>query len=84
MENCKRFAIDWWILGPNYGTSNGNIAGNKALNQQEQDALRETLKDLEDLPVVKTKSSVDANGARVDFDGPWAGFRAGLSVGFRF
>jgi len=81
---AKRFAIDWWILGPNYGTSNGNIAGNKALNQQEQDALRETLKDLEDLPVVKTKSSVDANGARVDFDGPWAGFRAGLSVGFRF
>lgn len=81
---AKRFAIDWWILGPNYGTSNGNIAGNKALNQQEQDALRETLMDLEDLPIVKTKSSVDANGARVDFDGPWAGLRAGISIGFRF
>nr|WP_068892752.1 DUF3575 domain-containing protein [Pedobacter panaciterrae] len=81
---AKRFAIDWWILGPNYGTSNGNIAGNKALNQQEQDALRETLMDLEDLPIVKTKSSVDANGARVDFNGPWAGLRAGISIGFRF
>jgi len=80
----KRFALDWWILGPNYGTSSGNIKGTQSLNAEEQEALRNTLQDLEDLPVVKTKSTVDATGAKVDFNGPWAGLRAGLSIGFRF
>jgi len=80
----KLVYLDWWILGPNYGTSSGSISGKKTLNSDEQNALRESLKDLEDLPLVKTKSTVDGEGAKVDFDGPWAGLRAGLSVGFRF
>lgn len=80
----KRVAIDWWILGPNYGTSKGDIAGQKTLNQDEQDALRETLQDLDDLPIIKTKYHVDGNGAKVDFDGPWAGLRSGITVGIRF
>jgi len=80
----KRVAIDWWILGPNYGSSNGDISGQKTLSPEEQQALRDTLEDLDDLPIVKTKSTVDGNGAKVSFNGPWAGLRAGISVGVRF
>lgn len=80
----KLVYLDWWILGPNYGTSSGDISGKKNLSSDEQDALRTSLEDLEDLPLVKTKSTVNGEGAKVDFDGPWAGLRAGLSIGFRF
>ncbi|WP_316787882.1 DUF3575 domain-containing protein [Pedobacter frigoris] len=80
----KQIHLDWWILGPNYGTSSGNILGKKSLNDNEQRDLLDALEDLDDLPLVKTKYTVDGNGAKVDFDGPWAGVRAGLSVGFRF
>jgi hypothetical protein len=81
---AKRIHLDWWILGPNYGSTSGSISGKKTLSTSDQESLREGLEDLEDLPLVKTKTTVDGNGAKVDFDGPWAGLRAGLSVGFRF
>lgn len=80
----KLVYLDWWILGPNYGTSSGNISGKKNLSSEEQDALRDALTDLDDLPLVKTKYTVNSEGAKVDFDGPWAGLRSGLSIGFRF
>jgi hypothetical protein len=80
----KLVYLDWWILGPNYGTSSGDISGKKSLSSEEQDALRESLKDLDDLPLVKTKYTVNSEGAKVDFDGPWGGLRGGLSIGFRF
>ena len=82
----KLVYLDWWILGASYGTSKGNISGKSAsgFDDDEQEALRDALKDLEDLPLVKVKSEVNAEGAKVDFDGPWANLRAGLSIGFRF
>lgn len=81
---AERVHLDWWILGPNYGSTSGSISGKKALSTEDQAVLREDLKGLEDLPIVNAKSSVDASGVRVDFDGPWAGLRAGLCIGFRF
>lgn len=82
----KMVYLDWFILGPHYGSSKGNIAGNKSLSMDEQDALREEMKKLEDsdIPLLNIKTSVDANGARADFSGPWAGIRAGISLGIRF
>ncbi|WP_421945570.1 DUF3575 domain-containing protein [Pedobacter sp.] len=80
----KHLSLDWWILGPHYGGSNGSIAGKKPLTANEQQALREQLEEIKDLPIVKATYTVDANGAVVDFKGPWAGVRAGLSLGFRF
>ncbi|WP_316839743.1 DUF3575 domain-containing protein [Pedobacter gandavensis] len=80
----KAIYLDWWILGPNYGTASGNISGKKNLSNEEQNALRDALTDLEDLPLVKVKSEVDGNGAKIDFSGPWAGMRSGLSIGYRF
>ena len=80
----KLIYLDWWILGPQYGTSEGSIKGTMPLSDEMQDGLREQLTDLEDLPLVKVKSEVDANGAKVDFSGPWAGVRAGIALGIRF
>ncbi|MES2456255.1 MAG: DUF3575 domain-containing protein [Bacteroidota bacterium] len=82
---AKKIHLDWWILGPNYGSTSGSVTGKKTLNIEEQESLRDELQNLEeDLPLVKTKYTVDGNGVKVDFDGPWAGVRAGLSLGFRF
>lgn len=79
----KLLYLDWSILGPQYGTSNGNISGKRSLSTDEQDALREELQTLE-LPFVKTTYTVDNTGAKVDFNGPWAGIRSSLGIGIRF
>lgn len=75
--------LDWWILGPHYGSSNGNITGTKSLSFEEEIGLRTALQDLEDLPFVEGYE-VDPNGARVNIKGPWGGVRAGLAIGIRF
>lgn len=81
----KSISLDLWIAGPNYGFASGSISGKKTLNSMEQDELRKALDDdFKDLPLVKTKYTVDGNGAKIDFDGPWAGLRSGLSIGYRF
>lgn len=80
----KQFYIDWSILGPQYGFSNGNISGKRSLTTDEQNALRDELQNLEDIPMVNTTYTVDNNGANVDFKGPWAGVRSSFSIGFRF
>lgn len=79
----KLVYLDWWILGPHYGTSKGDISGKMTLSQEEQDGLRDGLGDLDDVPFVEGYE-VNANGAKVNIKGPWGGIRAGLAVGFRF
>lgn len=79
----KLVYLDWWILGPHYGTSNGDITGKKSLSTEEQIGLRYALEDLDDLPFVD-KTEVSSTGAKVDIKGPWGGVRAGLALGFRF
>jgi len=82
----KLVYLDWWILGPQYGVANGKIDGVQqgGMAPHEQEGLREQLADLEDIPLLDVESTVTAEGAKVDFSGPWAGVRAGLSIGFRF
>ncbi|NEU10485.1 DUF3575 domain-containing protein [Flavihumibacter sp. R14] len=80
----KLVYLDWSMLGPQYGKSSGNIKGTRSLSADEQTALREELEDLDDLPILNTSSTVDNNGAKVDFKGPWAGVRSSFSIGFRF
>ena len=76
-------SLDWWILGPNYGISRGDLIGKKTLSPSEQQSLRDELDDLE-IPLTKFTYQVDGNGATVDFKGPWGGVRAGLCIGIRF
>ncbi len=75
--------LDWWIFGPNYGRSNGDISGQKTLTASEQQSLREELDEL-DVPLTDFTYDVNGNGASVRFKGPWAGVRGGLCIAFRF
>jgi len=83
MRLGKILSLDLWILGPQYGSSNGQIDGKKTLSTQEQQQLRDDLKDFK-IPFSTTTTTVDANGAKVEFKGPWAGLRAGICLGVRF
>jgi Protein of unknown function (DUF3575) len=80
---ARSLYLDWWIAGPHYGFSKGQVNGRQPLSPNEQSNLKAEL-DAIDVPILKTTNSVDANGATVDFKGPWVGVRAGLCVGFRF
>ncbi|MBC7934061.1 MAG: DUF3575 domain-containing protein [Rhizobacter sp.] len=76
-------SLDWWILGPNYGVSRGDLTGKQTLTLSEQQSLRDELADL-DIPLTKFSYNVDANGAVINFKGPWAGVRAGICIGINF
>jgi hypothetical protein len=81
----KRFWLDWQILGPHYGSAKGNIIGNSttSLSATEQTNLANALKDI-NLPFANERVTVKANQAVLALDGPWAGLRTGLSLGFGF
>lgn len=79
----KWLYLDWWIFGPNYGKSDGILEGQKSLSNSEQQSLRDDLEEL-DIPLTEITYTVNANGALVNFNGPWAGVRAGLCIGIRF
>jgi hypothetical protein len=79
----KTVYLDWWIFGPHYGSCNGSISGQKSLSSSEQASLKSDLDNL-DIPLAKISSTVNANGATVNFSGPWAGIRSGLALGIRF
>lgn len=81
----KHICLDWWLLGPHYGSGNGNFSGtpNQPLTQEEQDDLRQQLETL-DIPLINKTVNVSANSASMKLDGPWAGIRSGLSIGVRF
>lgn len=85
----NKFSLDWWIIGPNYGTSNGtfNFAG--SLNDIEQISLQFELEKIKQtIPMIKIdipKGNPNDNGAVFNVKGPWAGIRAmGLNLGYRF
>ena len=83
----QNFVIDWFIVGAHYGASSGNIHGYVAegMTAQEQSVLKDNLEDkLSDIPLIKYTVAVDSKNANVDVKGPWAFFRMGVSVGYRF
>ena len=81
----RSVVLDWWILGPHYGVSNGEFKGvsSETLSASEQNDLRQELEDT-DIPLTNKTVTVTANGANMKFDGPWGGIRAGFSIGVRF
>ncbi len=81
----KHFTLDMWYLGPHYGTGNGKLTGTptKALSANEQADIRKSLEDF-DIPVVKKTVDVSATSAALTIDGPFAGFRWGIVLGFKF
>lgn len=81
----KSLSVDVWVAGPNIGSGKGSITGvaNQALNQDEQHELRRHLENI-DIPFTKETIYVNANGAKMDLNGPWAGLRTGILLGLRF
>lgn len=77
--------LDAYFIGAHYGASKGDINGTttKTLTAAEQQEIKKQLDD-SSLPVVKYTTSVNAHGANMKIDGPWAGLRFGLSLGYRF
>lgn len=83
----KNVHLDWWIIGPNYGSARGDLLFTGALSPADQaDMINEieTLKD--DLPVKAIDSyEVGPAGASIRVKGPWAGLRGmGFCIGYRF
>lgn len=81
----KHFWLDWQILGPHYGRAKGDIIGNStvSLSATEQTSLANALRDI-DIPLTNETVTVKANQAILSLNGPWAGIRTGLSLGFGF
>jgi hypothetical protein len=81
----KRFVLDWSFFGPHYGSAKGVFSGTSSysLSTDEQDDLREQLEGI-DIPLTDKTVDVNANGASLKLDGPWAGWRLAIALGFRF
>lgn len=81
----KSVVLDWWIVGPHYGSGSGSLNGRNSqpFSSDERNALQEELNNL-DLPLVDETTEVTNQDIKVLFSGPWGGVRAGLSVGYRF
>lgn len=79
------WVLDWWIAGAHYGSGKGDFVAKSrfALNQDQQNQLQNDINNL-DVPVIDYTVTTNTNGANVNVDGPWAGLRTGLSVGYRF
>jgi hypothetical protein len=74
-----KLVLDFQIIGGHYGTSKGNLNFVAPLSPLEQQSLRDNLNKI-DASSFKFTSSVNANGANIIADGPWAGIR-GLNIG---
>ena len=81
----KSVVLDWWIVGPHYGSGSGSLNGRNSqpFSSTERNELQNELNDL-DLPLVDETTEISNQDIKVLFSGPWGGFRAGLSVGYRF
>ena len=85
LNKKQNFVLDWWIVGAHYGKGKGDFTGtsSQTLTPDMQAQLKEDLENLE-IPMVKYTVETNANGAKINLDGPWAGLRSGLSFGYRF
>lgn len=82
----KSIVLDIWLIGAHYGTSTGDLVfvSSTPLTAQEQASLQQNLNNINASPF-KFTSTVNANGAEIKSDGPWAGVRGlGFGLGFRF
>ena len=81
----KHMCLDWWILGPHFGVSSGDILGlpSAPLSREDQQNIKDDLNDI-DIPMFEQTVNVTADKVSMVFDGPWGGIRAGLSLGVRF
>ncbi len=83
----KTVTLDWWIVGAHYGKSNGTLNGTPSenLTQNEQNGIEAEIEAIaSEISFMKITPAVSANNVKVIIDGPWAGIRAGLTIGIKF
>lgn len=79
-----KLVLDFQIIGGHYGTSKGDLNFASTLTPFEQTELKKNLDEIDPKPF-KFTSTVNAAGAQIKSDGPWAGIRAvNIGIGFRF
>lgn len=85
LTRSQNLVLDFWIAGAHYGSGRGDFSmtSDYVLTQDMQAQLKKEIENL-DIPFVKYTVETNVNGARIKVDGPWAGFRSGLSLGYRF
>jgi hypothetical protein len=79
--------LDWWILGPNYGSTKGELVLVTPLNDMEQLSMQFELEKIRIATPIDIVESykVTASGATATIKGQWAGIRAmGFGLGYRF
>jgi hypothetical protein len=82
----KSMTLDWWIAGPIYGSSNGNLSGTdpKGIPVQDRAKVKSDIEST-DLPGTKIEATVGANQIDVKLSGPYVGLRAfGIALGIKF
>lgn len=85
----KHFTLDWWIVGAHFGSAKGSFEGTDelllipVLQTLAQEAIKDKLEKI-DIPFVEKTVTIIDDKVLLDLSGPWAGLRAGLSLGFRF
>jgi hypothetical protein len=81
----KHICLDWWILGPHIGLSSGRLIAEASspFSSIDQQDIRQAIEEIE-VPMLSKDFEVTADKIDLKFDGPSAGIRAGISLGFRF
>lgn len=85
LQIATKFVLDLQIIGGHYGHSSGdlNFTTTTPLTPTEQTALKQSLDNIKADPF-KFTSTVNASGGQIKTDGPWAGIRSNIGIGFRF
>jgi len=85
LNQKQNFILDFWIAGGHYGSGKGDftLTSNVNLTPDMQAQLKQEIENL-DIPYADYMVETNSNGARINVDGPWAGFRSSLSLGYRF
>ncbi|MFP3597826.1 DUF3575 domain-containing protein [Chryseobacterium sp. SIMBA_029] len=85
LTRSQNLVLDFWIAGAHYGSGKGDftMTSDYVLTPEMQAQLKQEIEKM-DIPFVDYTVETNANGAKIKIDGPWAGFRSGLSLGYRF
>lgn len=85
LTKSQNLVLDLWIAGAHYGSGKGDfgMTSDYVLTPDMQAQLKKEIENM-DIPFVNYTVETNANGAKIKVDGPWVGFRSGLSLGYRF
>lgn len=85
LNKSESLVLDFWIAGGHYGSGKGDfiLTSDYILTPEMQSQLKKEIENL-DIPFVDYTVETNERGAKIKVDGPWAGFRSGLSLGYRF